>query len=244
MKKFKKNIIITGALAAGLMASTCISCQASYSHAVTPQQHITVPEREEPAKPVRKVLFIGDSMTGWLAEALNGYGRENGFEVATIVWDGSTIQKWADSPKLTQIINEQDPDAVFVSLGMNELFEANPEQRLSGPVGKLKRAIGERPLVWVGPPSWPGHNKGKVLDEWLMKELGSDSYFSSFNLNLPRQSSKNPHPTREGMIKWVDSIMQWVPESSEVHFESVNKPKSERMVRGKTFIYKRMKEQL
>ena len=34
---------------------------------------------------VRNVLFIGDSMTGWLSERLNAYGRLNGFDVSTIV---------------------------------------------------------------------------------------------------------------------------------------------------------------
>lgn len=28
---------------------------------------------------IKKVLFIGDSMTGWMAERLNAYGRANGF---------------------------------------------------------------------------------------------------------------------------------------------------------------------
>ena len=34
---------------------------------------------------IDKVLFIGDSMTGWMAERLNAYGQKNGFSVATII---------------------------------------------------------------------------------------------------------------------------------------------------------------
>ena len=48
---------------------------------------------------VGKVLFIGDSMTGWLSERLEAYGAENGFEVTTVTWDGSTPQKWAKTGK-------------------------------------------------------------------------------------------------------------------------------------------------
>ena len=62
---------------------------------------------------INKVLFIGDSMTGWMAERLNAYGDINGFEVATVIWDGSTIQKWAKSSKLPDIIEETAPDAIF-----------------------------------------------------------------------------------------------------------------------------------
>jgi len=194
--------------------------------------------------PVKKVLFIGDSMTGWLSERLNAYGEENGFEVATVVWDGSTISKWGNSSKLSSMVREQDPDALFISLGMNELFEPRPEQKLKGAVDRIRDAAGDRPILWVGPPSWPGHDKGKTLNDWLENELGEGSYFRSFDLKLPRQSSKNPHPTREGMIQWMDSVVTWMPDHAEVILPGVQKPDGGRMSRGKKFVYKRMKETL
>ncbi len=193
---------------------------------------------------VRKVLVLGDSMTGWLAERLNAYGTENGFEVATIVWDGSTIQKWGNSKRTAQLINEINPDAVIVSLGMNELFERNPEGRLKTQVGNILKAIGNRQYLWIGPLSWPGHNEGATLDNWLATELGEGNYFSSFHLNIPRQSKTNPHPTREGMITWMDAVTSWVPEHANMKFESLNHPQHAKMSRGKTFIYRRMKEAL
>lgn len=199
---------------------------------------------EKSSTPVKKILFIGDSMTGWLSERLNAYGNENGFEVSTIVWDGSTIQKWGNSPKLASIIKEQNPDAVFVSLGMNELFEAHPAARFSTSLSAIKHAVGDRPLLWVGPPSWPGYDKGKVMNDWLEKELGSDSFFRSSNLNLPRQSSKNPHPTKQGMIQWMDQVIEWIPEHSNIKLPGVQKPTSAQMLRGKYFVYKRIKENL
>lgn len=191
---------------------------------------------------VKKVLFIGDSMTGWLSERLNAYGSSNGFEVATVVWDGSTIRKWAETPRLKQIVDQQNPDAVFVSLGMNELFEKNPDTRLKSSVDKIKKAIGDRKLVWVGPPSWPGHKDGKTLDDWLAGQIGEGSYFSSLGLDLPRQSAKNPHPSKQGIIKWVDSLVDWLPQSNlGMNLQPAG---DKQMVRGKTFIYKRMKESL
>lgn len=198
----------------------------------------------EKGEPVKRVLFIGDSMTGWLSERLNAYGRENGFEVSTVVWDGSTIQKWANSPKLKSTIESVNPDAVFISLGLNELFEANPQANLNASVDKILHAVGDRDLVWVGPPSWPGHSKGEVLNKWLEKKLGSHRFFRSFDLKLKRQSSTNPHPSKEGIVEWVNALTEWLPAHSEVKFESLKAPASHQMVRGKHFIYKRMKETL
>lgn len=193
---------------------------------------------------IKKVLFIGDSMTGWMAERLNAYGKRNGFEVATVVWDGSTISKWASSPRLSTIIHQQAPDAIFVSLGMNELLEKNPAARLSSSMSKLKKAFGNTSVLWVGPPSWPGKPGGDALNNYLAKEMGEGNFFRSSSLVLARQSSKNPHPSRAGIIKWIDELVKWIPEHSELNFKSLEKPGDSEMSRGKTFIYKRMKETL
>lgn len=195
------------------------------------------------SKPIEKVLFIGDSMTGWMAERLNAYGEANGFEVATIVWDGSTIGKWGSAANLSSIIEKQNPDAVFISLGLNELFERNPS-RLNGAVDNILKAVGNRDLLWVGPPSWPGHSEGEVLNNWLEKKVGSDRFFRSFGLKLSRQGAKNPHPTRAGIIDWIDTVVEWIPDNTSLNFKSLNAPAPDRMSRGKVFIYKRMKETL
>ena len=157
---------------------------------------------------IKKVLFIGDSMTGWMAERLNAYGRANGFEVATVVWDGSTIRKWADSPRLSSLIRQQDPDAVFVSLGMNELLEKNPRTRLESSMTKLKKAFGDVPALWIGPPSWPGKPGGDALNEFIAEEMGEGHFFLSSELDLQRQSSRNPHPSRAGIIKDRKSVVE------------------------------------
>lgn len=193
---------------------------------------------------ISKLLILGDSMTGWMAERLNQYGRENDFEVATIVWDGSTISKWASSPKLPKLIEEIDPDAVIVSLGMNELFERRPETKLKQPVDKLLKSFGNRPFVWVGPPSWPGHDEGKTFDAWLEEEVGEGNYFRSFDIDIPRQSKSNPHPSRAGIEKWVDMIAEWIPQNSGIALPQMQKPEPGKLSRGKTFIYKRMRETL
>lgn len=199
----------------------------------------------EHEKPVaRKVLFIGDSMTGWLSERMEAYGRQNGFEVATVVWDGSTIKKWGTAPRLNSIVREQKPDAIFISLGMNDLFETNPGAKYQSSIDAIKGVAGEIPIIWIGPPSWPGHNKGEVMNRWLAEQMGEGHFFNSFNLSLPRQSKSNPHPTRAGMMTWADHIVKWLESEGAVALPGYAKPTGEQMTRGKTFIYKRMKENL
>lgn len=220
----------------------CISCNSAYA-----QQgaiDLTSQEQVEETSGIKKVLFLGDSMTGWMAERLNAYGDQNDFEVATIIWDGSTIQKWANSPKLNEIISEINPDAIMVSLGMNELFESDPDKKIKDSVGILKEAFGDIPFLWIGPPSWPGHSEGKILNDWLENELGDGNFFKSFDLELTRQSKGNPHPTKEGMCEWMDQIIQWIPDHSNLKFQSLDAPAQGEMSRGKTFIYKRIKESL
>lgn len=192
----------------------------------------------------RKVLVMGDSMTGWLAERLNAYGKQNGFTVSAVIWDGSTIGKWADSPKVSEIVTEQKPDVVLLCLGMNSLFEKNPESRLGTSLTKLLKKMGDVPVIWIGPPSWPGHKEGDVLSNWLAKELGASHYFRSLGLTLVRQSKRNPHPTREGMMKWADALVDWVKEEGCVALPGYAEPKGDKMSRPKVFIYKRMKETL
>ena len=202
------------------------------------------PEEKDSDAYIKKVLFIGDSMTGWMAERFNAYGRANGFEVATVVWDGSTIRKWADSPRLSSLIRQQDPDAVFVSLGMNELLEKNPRTRLESSMTKLKKAFGDVPALWIGPPSWPGKPGGDALNEFIAEEMGEGHFFLSSELDLQRQSSRNPHPSRAGIIKWIDEVADWIPVHTHLRFKSLDNPGASEMSRGATFVYKRMKETL
>jgi hypothetical protein len=160
------------------------------------QDHQSPQADERPV--AKKVLFLGDSMTGWLAERLNAYGKENGFEVATVVWDGSTIKKWGSSPRLTSIISQQDPDAIFISLGMNELFEANPATRLGTQLDAIKGAAGDVPIIWVGPPSWPGHDKGETLNTcWPVNWAKA---ISSAALTSPCRARARPIPTPHARV--------------------------------------------
>lgn len=192
-----------------------------------------------------KVLFIGDSMTGWMAERMNAYGASNGFDVAAVVWDGSTINKWAaNASRLSQYIAQTKPDVIFVSLGLNDLAEKNPESRLGASVAKIRKAAGNIPVIWVGPPSWPGKPWGEPLNGWLADTMGAGHYFTSQPLKLSRQSATNPHPSRDGINVWMDALMEWMPEHAAIRLPGYHKPSGTQFSRPKTFIYKKMKQPL
>ena len=207
------------------------------------EDSVKLEEERDTIPSIKKVLFIGDSMTGWLSERLAAYGAENDFDVATVVWDGSTIRKWANSGKLNGIVKRTSPDAIFICLGLNELLEKNPERNLSKYLNYILNAIGDKPYLWVGPPSWPGKGKGEILNEWLKNNLADNSFYYSGDLNLPRQSRTNPHPTKNGVMQWMDTIVEWLP-NSNLNFDTLHKPEKEQMVRGKSYVYKRMNEVL
>lgn len=202
-------------------------------------------EKEKEKPMAGKLLVIGDSMTGWMGDRMNAYGEKNGYEVATVVWDGSTIRKWgASSARLKGIIKAEKPDAIIICLGMNELYEKNPEGRLSEPLSHLMKAIGSTPYVWIGPPTWPGKPAETKMLSWLKEKVGETRFYDSSKLSLPRQSKTNPHPSREGICKWVDSIEKWLPANTSFELPGYEEPASKAMKRSKTFIYKKMKESL
>lgn len=242
MIQFKNTIYRVLSLLMAVGALVLSPAVTNAEPAPVPSQNQTAAKAEK--ENIRKILFIGDSMTGWMAERLNAYGQKNGFEVATIVWDGSTIRKWGSSAALKNRIKEQNPDAVFVSLGLNELFEANPETRLGSSLKSILEAIGNTPYLWIGPPTWPGHKEGDLFNSWMEDKLGEKCYFRSDALQLERQSKSNPHPSRAGIIKWIDEVVRWIPDNTDLEFESLNAPGASEMSRGKVFIYKRMKETL
>lgn len=192
-----------------------------------------------------RVLFIGDSMTGFLANRMSAYGEANGFQVDVVIWDGATVQKYANSPSLPSIINSHHPDMVIVSLGLNNLGESNPEARLGASVDKIIKAVGNRQLIWIGPPSWPGKgNMGTNLDSWFAKKLGSNRYFSTFDLQLPRQSRTNPHPTQAGCSTVIDKLADWIEARPSVEINLDHTPADGKTARPKAMTYKRMKQTL
>ena len=223
--------------------ATILLFPAGVSFAGTPDT-LAVAAHDSDERPLAShLLVIGDSMTGWLAEDLAAYGAANGFKVSTVVWDGSTIPKWgANAAKISSYIKQIDPDAVVICLGLNNVGERKPSS-LTSPVEKILKACGNLPVLWVGPPSWPGKNFGNGVDRWLNTELGEGRYFSTCNLTLTRQSKTNPHPSRAGMATLVKALMQWLPDNCVFRLPDYRDPGS-KTKRPSPYIYRKMKQPL
>ena len=193
---------------------------------------------------IEKVLFIGDSMTGWLAMRLQAYGELNGFEVAAVYQDGATVQKWAGIDRLDKTLEEFDADLVVMSLGGNNLFETYPEKRLGEHVDRILEKIGDREYIWFGPIHWPYKKGGEIVVEWLKNRIGEDRYFDTFNLEIERQGKTNMHPTMKGSRILIDHFVDWLRLHPSFRFRSLETPAPDAMKKGPLFIYKRMKETL
>lgn len=154
---------------------------------------------------VKSVLIFGDSMTILVANRLAAYGEKNGYEVASVTWDGSSSVSWSGCDTLENYIDLYKPDFIVVTLGSNELFLKNFDLRKPY-VEKLVDKIGDIPFVWIGPPNW---KEDVGFNDMMRKALPPGTYFDSNGLDLPR-GKDHIHPTPKGGIAWTDSIMRWM----------------------------------
>lgn len=159
----------------------------------------------EPDTTVHSVLIFGDSMTILVANRLAAYGEKNGYEVASVTWDGSSSISWSSCDTLENYIARYKPDFIFVTLGSNELFLKNFDKRKPY-VEKLVEKIGSIPFVWIGPPNW---KEDVGFNAMMERTLPRGTYFDSNGLDLPR-GKDHIHPTPNGGVTWTDSIMRWM----------------------------------
>lgn len=157
---------------------------------------------------VKSVLIFGDSMTILVANRLAAYGEKNGYEVASVTWDGSSSISWSSCDTLENYIARYHPDFIFVTLGSNELFLKNFNSRKPY-VEKLVEKMGDIPFVWIGPPNW---KEDVGFNAMMRSVLPRGTYFDSNGLDLPR-GKDHIHPTPKGGIAWTDSIMRWMPKT-------------------------------
>lgn len=166
------------------------------------------------AKPVvtdsvpKSILLFGDSMTFNLALRLSKYAAQNGHTLHAINWDSSNTKIWADTDTLLHYIKEYNADFIFISLGSNELYFKQPQQRLPY-VKRILEMIGDTPYVWIGPPNW---KEDSGINDMLQAACAPGSFFRSAGMEFKRKKDKI-HPTKEASALWIDSIMRWMPKS-------------------------------
>ncbi|MEE0478027.1 MAG: hypothetical protein UDK32_09175, partial [Adlercreutzia sp.] len=84
---------------------------------------------KKPLAGLVRILFVGDSMLEELSRRLDDYAVANGHTLQTVVWYGSTTEKWGMTQTLRHLIAEYKPTYLWVCLGGNELFVRDLEER-------------------------------------------------------------------------------------------------------------------
>jgi len=167
------------------------------------------PEPEGPDTLNHRILLMGDSMVEGLRYRLAQYANTNGHQLQCVVWYSSSSKYWARGDTIRHFIRKYDPTFIFLSIGANELFVRNLEERETA-VNKIVSSVGTVPFVWIGPPNW---KEDTGINEIIERVCGSDRYYPSLKLTFTR-SKDGCHPDRRGYNMWVDSLSTWFTESS------------------------------
>lgn len=171
---------------------------------------LTVKETQLPDSTKHKVLLVGDSMVQELELAFAPLFSRNHFDFRSIAIQSSTITTYANGDTILKAVEEFDPTLVMISLGSNELLIQNPKS-LQPKLKQIFDQIGDRKIVWIGPPNW---RKDKGINDFLEKEVGKDQFFSSKDLLFERKKD-GIHPTAKACVYWADTINSWLMYSSK-----------------------------
>ena len=170
----------------------------------------------------KRILFFGDSMIEGLSMRFADYARENGHQLFTVCWYGSTTTGWAHNlDTLQSFLRWSEADYVVVSLGGNELKVKDLENRAEN-ITLIQRALDTRPTIWVAPPSWV---KDPTITGVIRGVVGDKRYFDSTRLTYTRGSDKM-HPTFGSASRWMDSIAVWMSSPQTAHPIKMNFPKA------------------
>ena len=170
----------------------------------------------------KRILFFGDSMIEGLSMRFADYARENGHQLFTVCWYGSTTTGWAHNlDTLQSFLRWSEADYVVVSLGGNELKVKDLDNRAEN-IRIIQSALGSRPTIWVAPPSWV---KNPTITGVIRGEVGDKRYFDSTRLTYTRGSDKM-HPTFGSASRWMDSIAVWMSSPQTAHPIKMDFPKA------------------
>lgn len=168
----------------------------------------------------KRILFLGDSMVEGLSMRFSDYAQENGHQLYSVCWYGSSTTGWAANlDTLESFLRWASPDYVVVSLGGNELRVRDLERRANN-ISKIHNAMGGVPTVWIAPPSWV---KNPTITEVIRSTVGEKRYFDSTKLTYTR-GSDNMHPTFGSSARWMDSIAVWLSSPQTAYPIKMNPP--------------------
>ncbi len=167
------------------------------------------PPAPPPIPPNTVVLSVGDSfLLAGFSQALKPKLKELGARYEVRSDQSSYTVTWAGKMELA-VANTQ-PDLVIINLGANEMSNTDPPAHAPA-VRRIVKSIGDRPCVWVSPPSW---RKDTGILDVIRENTAPCRFFDSdehVKEPIPRQSDKI-HPNAEGGAIWAAAFWKWLHE--------------------------------
>ena len=157
----------------------------------------------------KTILFFGDSMLEGLSPRLAAYCEQNGHKLYSVIWYSSTTGIWGACDTLSTFIRRYDPDYIVACLGANELFVRDIASKRKAPMKHLLDEIGDRPLLWIGPPNW---KEDTGINDFIKSTLKPGQFFTSNGMKFQRKKD-GAHPTAASAAEWMDSVVRWIPDS-------------------------------
>jgi len=158
----------------------------------------------------QKILLIGDSMLEQFRWRLRDYCRENGHEMASVIWYSSQTEWYGTSDTLAYYIRKEQPTYIILILGANELFVSDIIKKRTPCVEHILEQIGDIPFIWVGPPNW---KPDTGINEMIVSHVGLRRYFPSKDLTFKRYAD-GAHPKPESAFAWCDSVATFIMNKS------------------------------
>lgn len=160
----------------------------------------------------KNILFIGDSMLERLSPRIAAYAEENGHQMNTVIWYGSSTEVWATSGRAKECIQKYRPDYIIISLGGNELFVNDIIARRTKYVKQIVADFAGIPYVWIGPPNW---KKDTGINKMIQSVVPKGNFYLSYTPDQHYERAKDgAHPTPASAAKWADRICKWIVEES------------------------------
>jgi hypothetical protein len=157
----------------------------------------------------QRILMVGESMIEGLMFPFKKYATHNKHKLLTKIWYGSRFMDWAKDDTLKKIIEKFKPSYILVSIGSNELFVRNIEERDTF-VKSIVQQLGDHKFIWIGPPI-PRKDNG--ISKLITDNVGEDRYFVSKYMKFKRKRD-GVHPKPESSRVWADSIANWIMNES------------------------------
>ena len=167
------------------------------------EQH---PRRAPVDTTAKTILFFGDSMLEGLAPRLAAYCDKSGHKLIEVIWYSSSTLCWAQSGRLTELINKYHPNYIMVCLGANELYVPDIKNTRKAHVKKLLAEMQGLPYLWIGPPNW---DQDTGINDLLAENLAKGCFYFSANDRFER-SRDGAHPTRASAHQWMDRVIKWM----------------------------------